>query len=297
MAAAPTTGQLGWQIVLAAAALTMTVGNVMALWQDNLRRLLAYSSIAQAGYMLIALAVGLADGSSSTTWNGTSAVGFYLLTYAVATIGAFAVLEHLGRSDRSLDGVDELAGLGATRPAAATLLTVCLFSLTGIPPMAGFWGKLLVFGGALAVDPPGTVWFRWCFVGTAVLGVLNAAVAAAYYLRIIAVMYFRTPLATPRAQGGAGPWWAAVVCALVLLGVGVYPGMLIRETNHVANFQPQKEKPPLQSAPRPGAAATTVGHECGNLSRLYSDGIIIGIGDNTMSPCCTLAHACEIIHH
>jgi NADH-quinone oxidoreductase subunit N len=260
VAAMPGMGPHSWQIVLAAAALTMTFGNVMALWQDNLRRLLAYSSIAQAGYMLIALAVGLASGSVSTAWNGTAALGFYLATYAVATIGAFAVLEHLGRPDRSLDGVDELAGLGATRPAAAAVLAACLFSLTGIPPMAGFWGKLLVFGGALAVDPPAAAGFRWCFVGVAVLGGLNAAVAAAYYLRIIAVMYFRTPLATPRAQGGAGPWWAAVVCALALLAVGVYPGAIIQKTDQIADLQPQKEEPPLQSAPQPGAAATTVGY-------------------------------------
>jgi NADH-quinone oxidoreductase subunit N len=216
--------------------------------------------------MLIALAAALAVGGGATGWDGVAAVEFYLTVYAVATIGAFAVLEHLGRPDRSVDGVDELAGLGATRPAAAALLAVCMFSLAGIPPLAGFWGKLLVFGGALSVNPAAGAaeGLRWCFVGVAILGVLNAAVAAAYYLRIVAVMYFRTPLATPRAQGGAGAWWAAVCCALVLLAVGVYPGMLMHQTERVSNRQSprnavakpqavvpqaQKEKPPLQSAP------------------------------------------------
>jgi NADH-quinone oxidoreductase subunit N len=234
-----------WLVVLATAALTMTFGNVMALWQDNLRRLLAYSSIAQAGYMLVALAVALAVGPGAGAWDGVSAIAFYLTTYAVATIGAFAVLEHLGRPDRSLDGQDELAGLGATRPAAAAMLAVCMFSLAGIPPLAGFWGKLLVFGGALSVDTlPGVAGFRWCFVAAAILGVLNSAVAAAYYLRIIAVMYFRTPLATPRAEGGAGPWWAAAVCALLLLTVGVYPAILLRETDEIGDRLSATESTP-----------------------------------------------------
>ena len=228
VAAMPGVAPQSWQIVLAAAALTMTFGNVMALWQNDLRRLLAYSSIAQAGYMLVAVAVALAAGSAATAWHGVAAVGFYLVTYAVATIGAFAAFQHLGRPDRSLDGVDELAGLGATRPTAAAVLAVCMFSLAGIPVLAGFWGKFLVFGDALSVDPGvGAAAMRWWFVGAAILGMLNAAVAAAYYLRIVAVMYFRTPLATPHAEGGAGAWWAAVACALLLIGIGVYPGPLI----------------------------------------------------------------------
>ena len=111
--AMPSLSPQAWQIVLAVAALSMTFGNVMALWQDDLRRLLAYSSIAQAGYMLLGLAAALAAGRAATAWHGVAAVAFYLVVYAVATIGAFATFQHLGRSDRSLDGVDELAGLGA----------------------------------------------------------------------------------------------------------------------------------------------------------------------------------------
>jgi NADH-quinone oxidoreductase subunit N len=255
--AMPDAAPHSWQVVLAVAALTMTFGNVMALWQDNVRRLLAYSSIAQAGYMLIGLAVALAVGGGTTAWDGAAAIAFYLTTYAVATIGAFAILEHLGRPDRSLDGVDELAGLGATCPGAAAVLAVCTFSLAGIPPLAGFWGKFLIFGGALSVEPAGGVdGMRWWFVGAAILGMLNAAVAATYYLRIVAVMYFRTPLASPRAQGGTGAWWAGVACALLLLGVGVYPGALMREAERVGQRpsamnragKPQAANGPLKNA-------------------------------------------------
>ncbi len=108
--------------MLGVSLLTMTFGNVMALWQDDLRRLLAYSSIANAGYMLLALAVALAVGGGATAWDGVAAVAFYLAVYSVATIGAFAAFEHLGRPDRSLDGVDELAGLGSTQSAGGRRL-------------------------------------------------------------------------------------------------------------------------------------------------------------------------------
>jgi NADH-quinone oxidoreductase subunit N len=228
-----------WPIVLGVSVVTMTFGNVMALWQDNLRRLLAYSSIANAGYMLLALAVALAAGGGTTAWDGIAAVAFYLAVYCVATIGAFASFQHLGRPERSLDGVDELAGLGTTKPVAAAVLAVCMFSLSGIPPLAGFWGKFLVFGGALSVEPAAGAAYglRWCFAAAAILGVLNSAVAAAYYLRIVAVMYFRTPLATPRAQGGAGAWGAAVACALLLLAIGVYPGPLMCEAERANSEQ------------------------------------------------------------
>ncbi len=270
VAAMPGMEPYSWRVVLAVAALTMTLGNVLALWQDDLRRLLAYSSIAQVGYMLMGLAVSLATGNAPGPWNGVGALGFYLVAYAAATIGAFAVLEHLGRPERRIDGVEELAGLGRTRPLAAAVLAVCMFSLAGVPPLAGFWGKFLVFGSALNVDGAAGAEgdLRLWFTGLAIVGVLNAAVAAAYYLRIVAVMYFRTPLATPRAEGGAGAWWAAVASALLVVAIGLYPGPLMHEANYIgsqpsaARFQspipnPQslKEKPPPQSAPRPGVAA------------------------------------------
>ncbi len=225
-----------WRIVLVISVLTMTIGNLLALWQDDLRRLLAYSSIAQAGYMLMGLAAALATGHGTNDWSGIGALGFYLATYAAATIGAFALLEYLGRPQRSLDGVEELAGLGQTRPSTALLLAVCMFSLAGVPPLAGFWGKFFLFGSVLDVAgwaEGGTDSGRW-FVGLAVAGAINAAVAAAYYLRVVGVMYFRTPLATPRAEGGAGAWWAGVTCTLLVLAVGIYPGPLMEETKKAA---------------------------------------------------------------
>lgn len=223
-----------WRVAMALAVLTMTFGNVMALWQDNLRRLLAYSSIAHAGYMLIALAVALASGpGDSRGLSGLGALLLYLCVYIVATIGAFAALAYLGRRDRQVDGVEELAGLGRTRPLLAAMIGVFMFSLAGIPPLAGFWGKLYVFGSAFSIgvaDGGAGSTGTW-FIGLGVVGVLNAAIAAAYYLRIVAVMYFRLPLAAPRPGGGAGAWSATVLCAVLTVLIGVWPGPLFRESD------------------------------------------------------------------
>ncbi len=240
----------GWRVAAALALLSMTVGNVLALWQDNLRRLLAYSSVAHAGYMLIALAVAVAAGRTVAGESGVGALLFYLAVYAAATIGAFAAFECLGRREEPVNTMDELAGLGQTRPGAAAMIAVFMFSLAGVPPLAGFWGKLGIFASALRVDdlgPEGNL--RKWFIGLAVVGVLNAALAAAYYLRVVAVMYFRTPLATPEWRRLPA---AAVVCAVLVVGIGVYPGLLWRAAENASVTS--ESGPTVQSAlsPRPG---------------------------------------------
>lgn len=223
----PALGPYGWRLMLATALLSMTLGNILALWQDNLRRLMAYSSIAQTGYMLVGLAAGMV-GLGPAGWNGTAAALFYLAVYVPATIGAFAVLVYLGRERRPIDTVDQLAGLARTHPWASVAMAISMFSLTGIPPLAGFWGKLLVFGSALAV--PGTAASNaqaW-LVLLAVAGVLNSVVAAAYYLRVVAVMYFRAPLAAPAPEGGPAPWAAAWICVALAVGIGLWSGPLLQ---------------------------------------------------------------------
>ena len=138
LAAMPGIETSSWPAILAVAVLSMTVGNVMALLQKDLRRLLAYSSIAQAGYSCWRLAAGVASAHATTGWDGVAAMALYLVAYALATIGIFAAAEHWSRPDHRLDAVAELAGLGL-RPAEAAVLTVCLLSLTG-PAVGRFLG-------------------------------------------------------------------------------------------------------------------------------------------------------------
>jgi NADH-quinone oxidoreductase subunit N len=156
----------------------------------------------------------------------------YLFIYVFATLGTFAVLTHLGSRDKELNQVEELAGLGRSRPVTAAILAICMFSLSGIPPLAGFWGKLVLFGGAvrLAFDAPPDSSVRIWFIVLSIVGVLNAAVAAAYYLRIVAVMYFRPQETAPAAQGGFGAWSAAAVGAAITVTVGLLPGTLIENS-------------------------------------------------------------------
>jgi NADH-quinone oxidoreductase subunit N len=227
---------------MALAVLTMTFGNVLALWQQNVRRLLAYSSIAHAGYMLIGLSVFLAAKPETTSnWDGVGALLLYLMIYTVATIGTFAALACLGRGSRQLDSIDELAGLGWTpgpvRPVLAWSIAVFMFSLAGIPPLAGFWGKLALFAGALEVEGVSSDVRQW-FLILAVIGVLNAAVAAAYYLRIVGAMFFRMPLGTPPVRDRSGGMLLATVlsAALVIL-IGVAPGAWFCGANNASPGQ------------------------------------------------------------
>jgi len=206
------------------AAVTMFLGNVLGLLQDNIKRLLAYSSIAHAGYMLIALVVApylrQAPGARVGP-DGVEALLFYLVAYGAMTIGAFAVLSYLSTTQRQVETMDDLAGLSASHPGIALFMTVFLFSLIGIPFTAGFTGKFLIFFGALGVPDPKTVIL--CRV-LAVLGVINAAIGAWYYLRIIAVMYLRgsiRPLENQRTWPGLATLW---LCALLTIGLSFPPG-------------------------------------------------------------------------
>ncbi|HEV8437570.1 MAG TPA: NADH-quinone oxidoreductase subunit N [Methylomirabilota bacterium] len=203
--------QPDWALLLwGGAVLTMTVGNVVALAQSNLKRMLAYSSVAHVGYML----VGVVAGGST----GTGAVLFYLLVYTFMTAGAFGVILLLERGGREAVDLGDYAGLALRHPVMALALSGFLLSLVGIPPLAGFVGKFYLFGAAVR---SGYVWL-------AVIGVLNSAVAAYYYLRLIVYMYMREPEApiTSLAPSFAG----GLALAVALIGtvvLGVMPAPFI----------------------------------------------------------------------
>jgi NADH-quinone oxidoreductase subunit N len=226
------------------AAATMTLGNILALLQDNLKRILAYSSVAHAGYMLIGLAVAPALTDAGVVPGGVDAVLFYLIAYGAMTLGVFGVLTALHHPRRSVETVDDLAGLSRTHPGTALLMALFLFSLIGIPLTAGFAGKLLLFLGAMGVkftpgDPQMLQQAR-LFRILALIGALNAAVGAWYYLRICAAMYLRNPL-KPIETKPHRPSLAAVgICAALTLLLGIYPWALLR--------------PAQEAVPRPAPA-------------------------------------------
>ena len=168
--------QVEWsQLLWVLAVLTMTVGNITALRQDNIKRMLAYSSIAHAGYCL----VGFAAGNST----GTAGILFYMLSYAFMNIGAFAIIILVAKKGEPNGTVMDLAGFGFKHPVLALAMTVFMFSLAGVPPTAGFIGKFYLFSGAIQ---KGYIWL-------AILGVLNSAASVYYYLRVIVYMYMKEP--------------------------------------------------------------------------------------------------------
>ncbi len=232
--AMPGLDAFGWRLALVMSVLTMTIGNVVALWQDNLRRLLAYSSIANGGYLLIGIAAAMAGRKSGATEFGAPGIQaslVYLTVYGLATTALFAGIICAGR-ERAPDRVDELAGLASRQPWTAIGMAVALFSLAGIPPLAGFWGKFELFTSATSVGlaPAGELsgTARGWFVGLAVVGVLNAAVACAYYLRLVAVMFFQSGGEQRPRHAAWGPATALATCTVLTIAAGLAPGILER---------------------------------------------------------------------
>ena len=202
----------GWEpLVWLAALLSMTVGNFAALLQTNVKRMLAYSSIAHAGYVLVAL--------TARSDIGTAAAMFYLAGYAFMNIGAFAVVSHISGKGEKYQNIEDLAGLGQKQPVTAALFTIYLLSLIGVPLTAGFFGKFYIFKAALESH----------LVLLAVLGLLNSAVGAYYYLRILVMMYMHPP---GEAVSNVRPLSPSMRLALLLpafgtLFLGIFPTWLL----------------------------------------------------------------------
>jgi NADH-quinone oxidoreductase subunit N len=203
-----------WLLAVLATA-TMLTGNLLALRQRNLYRLMAYSSIAHAGYMLVGLVTG-----DTVPVGGRQAVLFYLATYGLMTIGVFALVSCASNRDEPLTTTAELRGLSRRQPLVALLLTICLFSLTGLPPTAGFLGKLNLFLAA---------WSDASRLshGLAILLALNAAISAYYYLRLVALMFLDAPEAEAKPMRIEWmPWLAGVVCAVATIAIFISPQWL-----------------------------------------------------------------------
>jgi NADH-quinone oxidoreductase subunit N len=199
----------------------MTLGNLGALLQTNVKRLLAYSSIAHAGYLLVAFAMLTPQDSA----NGVSAAMFYTAAYAAMNVGAFAVVSHFANAGERYVTLEDYEGLGRTSPLLAATLTIFLLSLIGIPMTGGFFAKFYVFSAALKAN---LVWL-------AIIGFLNSAIGAYYYLRIIVVMYMReSRREVPVTPIPLGLGLALSITVTATLYLGILPNRVLQFTRRSA---------------------------------------------------------------
>jgi len=197
------------EVLAVVSGLSMVVGNLLAIAQRSIKRMLAYSSVAHAGYIL--------SGVVAANATGSTGVLFYLLAYTMMNAGAFGVLSLEESPEGTHLTYDDYAGFGKKKPLTALLMSVFMFSLAGVPPFAGFFGKYYVFAGAVA---GGYTWL-------AILGVVMSVVSAYYYLRLVVKMYFEEGSESPHIETSLSGMTAIVAAALALLGLGVLPSVVL----------------------------------------------------------------------
>ena len=208
-------GMLGlavdWQQMLVVMAVaSLAVGNLAAIAQSNLKRMLAYSTIAQTGFILLGLAAGVVGGNTVSAGNAYSSAMFYLVAYVLTTLGTFGLIMYLSRQGFESEQIDDLAGLSRRAPWVAGVMTVFMFSLAGLPPMVGFFAKLAVIQALVTTNVSGNIVL-------AVVAVMFSLIGAFYYLRVVKVMWFDEPVQTAPIVRGAG-----VSALLALNGVAVF---------------------------------------------------------------------------
>jgi len=199
--------QVTWgHILWVLAVLTMILGNLAAIVQTNIKRMLAYSSIAHAGYILVGMVAG--------TPNGAAGVLYYLLAYIFTNLGAFAVVTMVGRKGEANINLDDYRGLGKVHPTLALAMSIFLFSLAGIPPTAGFIGKFTIFSAAINA----------VYIWLVIIGVLTSAASVFYYFRVIMKMYMEAPDVEPEAlKFSPSMAFALSLTVMVVLYIGIFP--------------------------------------------------------------------------
>lgn len=223
-----------WEPILVALSLaTMIVGNLVALWQNNIKRLLAYSSIAHAGYLLIGFMA-----------SDTTGILFYLFCYAVMNLGAFAVVSFLSRTGEEFTSIDDYKGLAHKNAFASVAMSIFMFSLAGIPPAIGFYGKFLLFRNAVGAG----------YTGLVIVGVLTSVVSAYYYLRVVVAMWMKEPEPHVRPSAMApGLGFSVGLLALLAVLLGLAPGRMLNTVEDAV----RRESPGIASGPGGNIAAQT----------------------------------------
>lgn len=214
---------IDWQQMLGLMAIgSLLVGNLAAIAQSNLKRMLAFSTISQMGFLLLGLLAGVVNGNQLNTESAYSAAMFYAVTYVLTTLGAFGIIMLLARAGHESEDIVDLAGLNQRSPLYAGVMAISMFSLAGLPPLVGFYAKLSVLQALISSQ-------QTSYVVLAVFAVLMSLVGAFYYLRVVKVMYFDAPLAH-NAQPVSAPADAKVVLAIngaMILILGMLPGGLM----------------------------------------------------------------------
>ncbi len=210
-----------WQQMLAVlAVLSLLVGNLAAIAQTNLKRMLAYSTISHMGFLLLGLLAGVVEGDSGNAANAYGSSMFYVVTYVLTTLGTFGVILLLSRDGFESDNIADLAGLNQRSPLYAGVMAVCMFSLAGVPPLVGFYAKLAVLQALLASSQP-------VYIGLAVFAVLMSLIGAFYYLRVVKVMYFDAPTQTAAIEASFDARSLLTVNGALVLVLGIVPGGLM----------------------------------------------------------------------
>ncbi|WP_382156530.1 NADH-quinone oxidoreductase subunit NuoN [Hydrogenophaga sp. ANAO-22] len=214
-----------WQQMLAVlAVMSLLVGNLAAIAQNNLKRMLAFSTIAQMGFLMLGLLAGVVQGAdgldSSNMANAYGSSMFYVVTYVLTTLGTFGVILLLSRSGFESENISDLAGLNQRSPLYAGVMAVCMFSLAGVPPLVGFYAKLAVLQALLASSAA-------FYVGLAVFAVIMSLIGAFYYLRVVKIMYFDAPTQTAEIEAGLDARAVLSINGLLVLVLGIVPGGLM----------------------------------------------------------------------
>jgi NADH-quinone oxidoreductase subunit N len=212
---------IDWQQMLGLLAVaSLLVGNLAAIAQTNLKRMLAYSTIAQMGFVLLGLSAGVVNGSTANGHMAYSASMFYIVTYVLTTLATFGIILLLAREGFESEEISDLAGLNQRSPLFAGVMAICMFSLTGIPPLVGFYAKLAVLQALVGSG-------QALYLGMAIFAVMASLIGAFYYLRVVKVMYFDSPITATTVSAPTDVRVVLSINGALVLILGIVPGGLM----------------------------------------------------------------------
>lgn len=208
------------QMLILLSVASLLVGNLAAIAQTNIKRMLAYSTIAQMGFVVLGLTAGVVNGNTHNAQHAYSASMFYVITYVLTTLAAFGIILLLAREGFESEEIADLAGLNQRSPLFAGIMAICMFSLAGVPPLVGFYGKLTVLQALVGSG-------QGLYIGLAIFAVMMSLVGAFYYLRVVKVMYFDSPITATTVSAPADVRAVLSINGALVLVLGILPGGLM----------------------------------------------------------------------